>query len=322
MHSGGRASRRELHPAQHEISRRACRPRAVRACGQHPALSACARSACAPSASLCKVPPPARVGGSGDYTARSGYTRARQLLLPHCSEEEVERALASRVAFVNVWHPFGAQPVAADPLALAVWGSFGPADVMTHRLHFAHRVGEIYRARYSPSQRWVYFSGVSRHEAILIKVFDSRDDGVTARFSLHAAFRTREQEAAAQGAPLPPPPPRESIELRALVLYGEGLERLAPSFGNVSMAPHDATPKVKEQARLTELEVCLCVGATGGRRATAAMRRTRPSTRYSAPSLPNLHRCSLGQFPTRSSSRPMSGDPAANVSSHRSRPCG
>ena len=50
-------------------------------------------------------------------------------------------------------------------------------------------------------------------------------------------------------------PIRESIELRALVLYGEGLESLAPKFSNVSM-PHAESPaKVHEQARLTELEI-------------------------------------------------------------------
>ena len=30
-----------------------------------------------------------------------------------------------------MWHPFGAEPVATDPLALCVWGSFTPRDVMT-----------------------------------------------------------------------------------------------------------------------------------------------------------------------------------------------
>ena len=51
-------------------------------------------------------------------------------------------------------------------------------------------------------------------------------------------------------------PVRESIEMRALVLYADGAEAVAPNgFANVSMPNADSPPKVHEQARLTELEV-------------------------------------------------------------------
>jgi len=187
----------------------------------------------------------------GDYTARSGYSRARQLLQPYCSEEEIDGALRERFVFVNVWHHFGARPAQTDPLALCVWGSFTPRDVRTRRLIFPHRTGETYQASFSKQQRWVYFSELSREEALLIKVFDSRDDGETSRFSVHSAFRLPEQLGADAASLVE----RESVELRAVVLYGKGLESIAPNFQNASMAGPDAPPKVQEQARLTEQEL-------------------------------------------------------------------
>ena len=187
----------------------------------------------------------------GDYTARSGHSRARQLLEPYCADgDQLEAVLASRFALVNVWHPFGPEPVQADPMAFAVWGTFGPRDVMTKRLTFPHRIGETYQGVHSPDQRWVHFSRVTRDEAILIKTFDSLDDG-TARFSLHSAFRYPEQDGPGAASL----PVRESIELRALVLYGEDLESLAPTFCNVSLPSADSPAKVKEQAKQTELEI-------------------------------------------------------------------
>jgi hypothetical protein len=76
----------------------------------------------------------------GDYTHRSGRTRAQNLLSPHESEVAVQAALGQRFAIMNVWHPF--KPVQSDPLAMAVWGSYRPRDVRTQRLTFPHRVGE------------------------------------------------------------------------------------------------------------------------------------------------------------------------------------
>ena len=67
---------------------------------------------------------------------------------------QVDRALSSRFALVNVWHHFGPAPVQADPMAFALWGTYGPRDVMTKRLTFPHRVGETYQGLYSPQQRW------------------------------------------------------------------------------------------------------------------------------------------------------------------------
>ena len=39
----------------------------------------------------------------GDYTARSGITRARQLLAPFVEEKDIDEVLKSRFAILNFW---------------------------------------------------------------------------------------------------------------------------------------------------------------------------------------------------------------------------
>ena len=98
------------------------------------------------------------------------------------------------------------------PLALADASSVPAEDVIAADLIYADRVGEIYYAAYNPDHRWVYFPRLERDEALLIKGYDSADDG-RAQFSLHTAFDdpTSPEDAA----------PRESIEVRALVVFDQ-----------------------------------------------------------------------------------------------------
>eukprot|EP00929_Paragymnodinium_shiwhaense_P013989 TRINITY_DN121843_c0_g1_i1.p1 TRINITY_DN121843_c0_g1~~TRINITY_DN121843_c0_g1_i1.p1 ORF type:complete len:404 (-),score=75.63 TRINITY_DN121843_c0_g1_i1:217-1428(-) len=173
----------------------------------------------------------------GDYTARSGSMRARQLLQPYATEAAIDTALANRVAIINVWYPFST--VRSDPLAMCTWSSMSPQDVCTNRMTFKHRVAETYKASWSERQRWVYFSEVTADEAVLLKTFDSLDDGTTARFSIHSAFKLPEQERrAAEG--LPALPVRESVEVRLMVFWGEEQKSLAKDFIAPHMVPDSA----------------------------------------------------------------------------------
>jgi hypothetical protein len=70
---------------------------------------------------------------------------------------------------------------------------------------------EVYMVRFSPRHRWFYFPEMETSEVLLIKGFDSMEDG-RARFTAHAAF---EDATAPTSAPA-----RESIEARVLVFYG------------------------------------------------------------------------------------------------------
>lgn len=140
-----------------------------------------------------------------DYTEKSGPQRVRDLLEP----AEAEVRLQRRFAEYNVWRPI-AGPVQASPLALADSASIAPGDLIVADLVYEDRTGEIYHGRYNPDHRWYYFPAMQRHEAVLIKCYDSEKDG-RARFSLHSAFEDPTTPADA--------PPRESIEVRTFAFF-------------------------------------------------------------------------------------------------------
>ena len=140
-----------------------------------------------------------------DYTDKSGPQRVRDLL----PAEEAGARLEHRFVEINVWRPIRG-PVQAWPLALAEAQSVAPADVIAADLIYADRTGEILYGIYNPDHRWNYFPRMERHEAALIKCFDSLKDG-RARFSLHTAF---EDPTTPENAP-----PRESIEIRTLAFF-------------------------------------------------------------------------------------------------------
>jgi hypothetical protein len=140
-----------------------------------------------------------------DYTEKSGPQRVRDLLPP----EEAEARLKRRFAEYNVWRPIRG-PVLTFPLGLVDASSIAPEDLVVTDLVYQDRVGEIHHGRYNPEHRWYYFPEMERHEAVLIKCYDSEKDG-RARFSLHSAFAD----------PTTPPgaPPRESIEIRTFAFF-------------------------------------------------------------------------------------------------------
>jgi hypothetical protein len=149
---------------------------------------------------------PARVVHN-DYTEKSGPQRAKDFL----TSEEVETRLKRRFVEINVWRPIRG-PVRRDPLGLVDGRSIAPDDLVTTKLIYPDRTGEIYYGAYNPAHRWYYFPDMEDHEAILVKCYDSATDGRT-RFSLHAAFADPNISADA--------PPRESIEVRTFAFFDE-----------------------------------------------------------------------------------------------------
>jgi hypothetical protein len=143
-----------------------------------------------------------------DYTEKSGPQRLRDLL----GEAEAARlaAAGARVVQINVWRPIRG-PVARSPLALADAASVRPADLVATDQVFPDRVGEIYHLAHHPSQRWYYAPRMTPDEVLLIKGWDSLDDG-RARFTPHGAFDLPDTPEDA--------PPRESIEVRTMAIIG------------------------------------------------------------------------------------------------------
>ncbi len=140
-----------------------------------------------------------------DYTAKSGPQRARDVL----GADEVDRLLrdGARIVQVNVWRAIKG-PVARSPLALADATSVEPGDLVATDQVFPDRVGEIYHLAYSPAQRWYYAPAMTPDEVLLIKGWDSLEDG-RAQYTPHSAFPLPDQDGA---------PARESIEVRAIVV--------------------------------------------------------------------------------------------------------
>lgn len=142
-----------------------------------------------------------------DYTVKSGPQRAKDAL----GAAEVEGILAAggRIVQVNVWRPI-AGPVRRAPLALADAASIPAADLIATDQRFPDRTGEIYQLARGPGHRWYYAPEMTRDEVILIKGWDSLDDG-RARFTPHGAF-THPDET-------PDLPARESIETRTYLVF-------------------------------------------------------------------------------------------------------
>lgn len=138
-----------------------------------------------------------------DHTAKSGPQRVRDLI-----PDDAPELLRGRIQVINLWRPIRG-PLLDAPLAVCDAQSVAPEDLVPSDLIYPHRIGETYSVRYRPSHRWYYFSQMRADEVLLLKCYDSETD--RARFAPHSAFTD----------PTTPPdaPPRESIELRALVFH-------------------------------------------------------------------------------------------------------
>ena len=141
-----------------------------------------------------------------DYTDVSGPQRAKDAM----GEAEYNRVIASggRVVQVNVWRPIRG-PVQRAPLALAAADSVPKADLIATDQRFPDRTGEIYQLAYGEGHRWYYAPLMLRDEVLLIKGWDSLDDG-RAKYTPHGAFQLPNQD--------PNAPARESIETRTFLV--------------------------------------------------------------------------------------------------------
>jgi len=139
-----------------------------------------------------------------DYSFKSAPRRVRDHL-----PEEADRLLENRFAEINVRRAIRG-PVESSPLALCDSRSLSEKDIVPTDLVYRERVGETLGFLYNPKQRWYYFPRMEPNEAILLKCYDSMNDG-RARFTAHTSFED----------PSSPPnaAPRESIEVRALVFW-------------------------------------------------------------------------------------------------------
>lgn len=140
-----------------------------------------------------------------DYTETSGPQRLRDVV----GDEEAERLLSSnaRVIQVNVWRPIKG-PVQRAPLALADASSVPAADLVATDQVFPDRIGEIYHLAHSQDHKWYFAPEMTKDEVFLIKGWDT--DNRLAKYTPHGAFDDPNTK--------PDAPPRESIEIRTMVI--------------------------------------------------------------------------------------------------------
>ncbi|MCO4321987.1 CmcJ/NvfI family oxidoreductase [Aliidiomarina quisquiliarum] len=137
-----------------------------------------------------------------DYTEQTAQSRAEERI----GAEQFAQLKDRRMIQINVSRPL-VDVVQRSPLAFCDATSVNQEDLLVSRIHFpdTDHVGEIYALRKAAEQKWVYFSEMTHDEVVLIKGFDSDNDGV-ARFTPHTAFEYPDQD--------PTIGPRASIEVR------------------------------------------------------------------------------------------------------------
>jgi hypothetical protein len=152
-------------------------------------------------------------GAHNDYTLSSGPRRIREVL----EENDALKLIDHRAALINLWRPI-VGPVQDHPLAICHARTTKIEDfIPTTIQHFLeddletpHLTGEIYSFRHNDDHRWFAVSDMQPDEVILLKCYDTADDG-RAIFTGHTGFRN----------PDCPPgfKPRESIEVRTVVVF-------------------------------------------------------------------------------------------------------
>ena len=150
-----------------------------------------------------------------DYTRKSAPQRLRDL-----HPEEAEELLQKRFAIVGAWRTT-AGTVETHPMAMCDTSTVVVDDLVDVVRQAKDRVGGIQMVRYNDAHRWYYYPQMQPNEALLLKTYDSAEDG-RAQYNCHTAFVD----------PTSPPDaaPRQSIETRCFVFFDEPRE----GAGNVA----------------------------------------------------------------------------------------
>ncbi|THV02828.1 hypothetical protein K435DRAFT_652520 [Dendrothele bispora CBS 962.96] len=149
---------------------------------------------------------------SGVHVDQSAQA-ARNRVLRHLPESESAELLKHRFQIINLWRPIS-HPAYDWPLALCDYRSLDvKKDLVPVALVYPDREGETLGVKYNPEHKWKYFKGMTPDELVLIKCYDSKEDGSVSVLTPHTAFEDPSTPKDAL--------PRESIELRTLVFYDD-----------------------------------------------------------------------------------------------------
>lgn len=137
-----------------------------------------------------------------DFTPSSAERRLALEMQAHAIDH------VSRFAILNLWRTTRL-PVLDAPLAVCDARSVSPAELVAADIVYPTRTGEIFEVLYSPAHAWSYFHGMQFDEVLVFKQYDSAEG--LPRYTPHAAFA---HPATPAGTP-----PRESIEIRCLLIF-------------------------------------------------------------------------------------------------------
>jgi len=139
-----------------------------------------------------------------DYSKLCGERVIRELLSPN----EANHRLKNRYAMINAWRPIS-ESVESRPLAICDSSTCHPKDLILTEHKFSDRSDHNYRIAFNPHQRWFYFPDMATNEVVLIKGFDSMDDG-RAQITPHGGANIQLRNSKAS---------RESIEVRTVAFF-------------------------------------------------------------------------------------------------------
>lgn len=144
-----------------------------------------------------------------DQTHKSAALRVEKHL-----GDDAETLLKGRYRIINVWRPLNKNPVESFPLAFASSATVDDKDIIpVSHIYPSGYTGQTAAVRRSDNQKWMYLSGMTGNERILLECFDSEalKEGSEVKGGRlpHTAFEHPNTLEDAEG--------RESIEVRALV---------------------------------------------------------------------------------------------------------
>ncbi|KAI1330539.1 hypothetical protein F5Y16DRAFT_408459 [Xylariaceae sp. FL0255] len=144
-----------------------------------------------------------------DHTRTGGFHRTRR----HLRDDEIAEYIESgkwQIRVVNTWRPV--KPIDASPLALCDAQTVDEKDLVPTDLVSEDYVGETYSFKYNPRHRFYWLKDQQPDELCVFVTFNSLDNRPGARITTcpHTSFDNPWAK--------PSSPPRDSIEVRSLVL--------------------------------------------------------------------------------------------------------
>ncbi|KAF9525714.1 hypothetical protein CPB83DRAFT_795818 [Crepidotus variabilis] len=142
-----------------------------------------------------------------DFSASESHKILRRSL----PESELAAYPERRFQILSFWRPLS-HAAYDSPLVLCDYKSVNEQeDWVSLTTVRPHEEVEVVAVKYNENHKWGYYYGVTPEEVVFIKSYDSSTDKNVAFCSPHTSF---DDSGTPEGSP-----PRESIELRLLVLY-------------------------------------------------------------------------------------------------------